>query len=92
MVSPKEFVERKTFIFSKKGGGRPGLDAPAPRGFYLCRHQWVKLFNNSVNSNFEVKLGPANFSDLKRVEPFLRARVRLNKQLLTPIHFISRKF
>ena len=52
----------------------------------------LKLFNNIVYSNFEVKMGFANFSDLKSVETFLRARVRLNKQLLTPTHFIFRKF
>ena len=37
IVSSKKFVERNTFIFTKKDEKRPSLDAPAPRGFDLCR-------------------------------------------------------
>ena len=46
IVSSKKFVERNTLIFMDKGEKRPSLDAPAPRGFYLCRHQWVKEFQS----------------------------------------------
>ena len=37
-------------------------------------------------------MGSADFSDFKNVETFLRARVSLNKQLLTSIRFIFWKF
>ena len=41
IVSSEKLAERNTLIFKEKGWKRPSLDAPAPRGFYLCRHQWV---------------------------------------------------
>ena len=38
----KKLVERNTLILKEKGEKRLSLDAPAPRGFYFCRHQSVK--------------------------------------------------
>ena len=57
IVSSKKLAQRNTFIFKEKGWKRPSLNAPAPRGFNLCRHQWVNSIKpKRRNLNFKLNV------------------------------------
>ena len=57
--------EEHLYFYKKKDEKRPSLDAPAPRGFDLCRHQWVKY--------------PYHFNSMKFINEKINNQVTLIK-------------